>query len=345
MTRPNQDPNKWLPTTPTYTLESHRAAITCIAFHPVYSILASGSDDCTIKIWDWEFGELERTLKGHSQSVTDVDFGGQKGKILLASSSNDFTIKIWDPRNDYTNVRTLCGHDLPVTSVRFLQGENHLVSTSRDASIRIWDVVTGYCIRTIYSQGDWIYSVSPSVDGKWLVTGGRDQAATIWDVDSGETNALLRGHENFIECCVFAPKASHQYLAGLRGSTIGSSGSDTAEFVATGGRDKTVKLWDMRGRLIKTLFGHDSWVLGLAFHPGGRYLLNVGDDCTVRCWDLSQGGRLVKTLDQIHRGFVSCIRWAPEIASSETNEANCPGIGLRCVVGTGSTDCCVRIFK
>ncbi|KAJ5880832.1 nuclear migration protein NudF [Penicillium subrubescens] len=191
ITRPTQDPNKWLPSTPTYTLESHREAITCIAFHPVHSSLASGSEDCTIKIWDWEFGELERTLKGHSQTVTDLDFGGQKDKILLASSSDDLKIKIWDPSNDYANIRTLAGHDLPVTSVRFLKfGENRLVSASRDASIRIWNVTMGYCIKTIYSHGDWIYGLSPSVNGELLVTGGRDQAATIWDVASGQAKAL-----------------------------------------------------------------------------------------------------------------------------------------------------------
>jgi platelet-activating factor acetylhydrolase IB subunit alpha len=340
--RQTQDPNKWLPSTPTHTLESHRQAVTCIAFHPVYSSLASGSEDCTIKIWDWEFGELEKTLKGHSQSVTDLDFGGQKGKkVLLASSSDDLKIKIWDPSNDYANIRTLSGHDLPVTSVRFLQSSEHrLVSASRDASIRIWDVTTGYCIKSIYSHGDWIYSLSPSMDGKWLVTGGRDQAATVWDVASGQAKSFLRGHDNHVECCVFAPAASYQHLAAMSGLKAVPSVGNSAEFVATGGRDKTVKLWDTRGRLIKTLVGHDSWVQDLGFHPGGRYLLSVGDDCTVRCWDLSQDARLVKTDEQTHRRFVSCIRWAPDFEDQDGT-----AMGLRCVVATGSRDSCVRIFE
>jgi platelet-activating factor acetylhydrolase IB subunit alpha len=341
--RPAQYPNKWLPSIPTHTLESHREGITCIAFHPTYSSLASGSEDCTIKIWDWEFGELERTLKGHSQSVTDLEFGGQRDKILLASSSDDLKIKIWDPSNDYTNIRTLSGHDMPVTSVRFLKsGENRLVSASRDASIRIWDVDLGYCIKTIYSHGDWIYSLSPSVDGKLLVTGGRDQAATIWDVASGQAKSLLRGHDNYIECCVFAPAASYQHLAAMSGLKVSPPPGKIAdaEFVATGGRDKTVKLWDIRGRLFKTLVGHDSWVQDLIFHPGGRYLLSVGDDCTVRCWDLSQDARLVKTDEQTHRRFVSCIRWAPNLEAQDG-----AAMGLRCVVATGSRDSCVRIFK
>ncbi|KAJ5370407.1 nuclear distribution protein nudF [Penicillium cataractarum] len=346
MTRPNRDPDKWLPSDPAYTLESHRAAVTCIAFHPMYSTLASGSEDCTIKIWDWENGELERTLKGHSRSVTDLDFGGQKGNELLASSSDDLTIKIWDPTNDYTNIRTLSGHDRCVTAVRFLRsGGNRLVSASRDASIRIWDVATGYCTRTIYSHGDWICSLSPSIDGRYLVTGGRGQAATIWDVASGEARSFLRGHDNHIECCVFAPPASYKYLAALGGLKVVPSVGGHAEFVATGARDNSVNLWDVRGRLIKTLIGHDSWVRDLTFHPGGRYLLSVGDDCTVRCWDLSQNGRLVKTIDKAHRRFVNCIRWAPELINPEANEGKCATIGLRCVVGTASADGGIRIFK
>lgn len=257
-------------------------------------------------------------------------------------------IKIWDPSDEYTNIRTLAGHDLSVTSIRFLRsGENLLASASRDASIRIWDVATGYCIKTIHSDGDWIYSLFSSVDGKWLVTGGRDQDATIWDVNSGEARASLLGHDHFVECCVFAPAASYQFLAAMAGSrVVPPSTNDMAQFVATGGRDKTVKLWDMRGRLIKTLIGHESWVQDLTFHPGGRYLVSVGDDCTIRCWDLSHDGRLVKSIEETHKGSITCIRWAPEMTNLEANEgAGSGGVGLQCVVSTGGRDSCVRIFK
>ncbi|KAE8354745.1 WD40-repeat-containing domain protein [Aspergillus coremiiformis] len=352
-----QNPENWLPgASSTYTFESHRDAITCIAFHPVFSSVASGSEDCTIKIWDWELGELERTLKGHVRAVSGLDFGGQKGHTLLASCSGDLTIKIWDPSKDYANIRTLYGHDHSVSAVHFLTSTNNLlVSASRDASLRIWDVSTGYCVKVIKSHDSWIRDVSPSFDGKWLVSGGRDQAVTVWDVSTAEPKAALLGHENDIQCCVFAPPASYKYLATLAGHKIPPPADSSSEFIATGARDKTIKLWESRGRLIKTLTGHDNWVRGLVFHPNGKYLISVADDKTMRCWDLSQEARLVKTVDNAHGHFITCIRWAPltkgdAVAGTSETTNGVPGkpsakASFQCVIATGSADSCVRVFK
>lgn len=50
-------------------------------FHPVFSLLVSASEDATIKVWDYETGEYERVLKGHTNSVQDIAFDPQ-GKLL-----------------------------------------------------------------------------------------------------------------------------------------------------------------------------------------------------------------------------------------------------------------------
>ncbi|CAG8958266.1 hypothetical protein HYFRA_00000621 [Hymenoscyphus fraxineus] len=251
LSKRNQDPTSWLPRSPArHTLQSHREPVTCVAFHPVFSSLASGSEDYTIKIWDWELGELERTVKGHTRPVLDVDFGGPRGGTLLASCSSDLTIKLWDPSDEYKNIRTLPGHDHSVSAVRFIPSG---------------------------AAG------SPS-SGNLLVSASRDKSLP-----------------------------SYGNLATLAGLKKPPSASSSAEFVATGGRDKSIRIWDARGTLIKTLVGHDNWVRGLVFHPGGKYLLSVSDDKTLRCWDLSQEGKMVKTLDDSHGHFVSCIRWAPGV--------------------------------
>ena len=72
----------FLPRAPArHTLTSHRAPITRVAFHPTWTVLASASEDASVKIWDWEGGEFERTVKGHTKAVTDVDYS-PKGNLM-----------------------------------------------------------------------------------------------------------------------------------------------------------------------------------------------------------------------------------------------------------------------
>lgn len=369
----NQDPSLWLPKAPSrHSLESHRDTINCLAFHPIFSSIASGSDDCTIKIWDWELGELERTIKGHTKVVLDLDFGGPKGGTLLASCSSDLTIKLWDPANEYHNIRTLPGHDHSVSAVRFIPSGvagaplsgNLLVSASRDKNLKIWDVTTGYCVRTLYGHTGWIREVCPSTNGRFFLSTGDDMTARLWDISASnpESKAIMTSHEHFNECCAFAPTTSYQYLAPMAGLTKPPSANSTAEFMATGSRDKTIKLWDSRGTCFKTLIGHDNWVRALAFHPGGKYLLSVSDDKSLRCWDLTQEGKSVKPLVDVHERFATCLKWAPSIvkettASTELQNvessgtpkskaagSNSLGMQIRCIVATGGVDRKLRIF-
>jgi platelet-activating factor acetylhydrolase IB subunit alpha len=156
------------------TLTGHRSPVTQVAFHPVFSVLATASEDASVKVWDWEGGELERTVKGHTKAVQDVDFD-PKGNLmgasrssaaaritrspfraetlrkadrdlsppLAATCSSDLTVKLWDTSNEYKNTKTLYGHDHSVSAVRFLPSGDFLVSASRDRTIKVWEVATG----------------------------------------------------------------------------------------------------------------------------------------------------------------------------------------------------------
>lgn len=374
LSKRNQDPASWLPKSPArHTLESHRGTINNIAFHPVFSSIASASDDFTIKVWDWELGELEKTIKGHTRAVLDVDYGGPRGGILLASCSSDLTIKLWDPADGYKNIRTLPGHDHSVSAVRFIPSGsagaplsgNLLVSASRDKTLKIWDVTTGYCIKTLHGHTDWVRDVCPSADGRFLVSTGDDMTARLWDLSasSSEVRQVMHGHEHYSECCAMAPTSSYRYLAPLAGLKNPPPASNTAEFMATGSRDKTIRVWDARGTCLMTLIGHDNWVRALVFHPGGKYLLSVSDDKTLRCWDLSQEGKCVKVLGDTHERFVTCLRWAPGIVKSADSDAATttggdsngtlrngtggavlPDMSIRCVIATGGVDSKLRLF-
>jgi platelet-activating factor acetylhydrolase IB subunit alpha len=162
-----------------------------------------------------------------------------------------------------------------------------------------------------------------------------------------------------VQCCAFAPVSAYENLALIAGLKKPPPATSAAEFMATGSRDKTIRIWDSRGTCLKVLVGHDNWVTALSFHPGGKYLLSAADDKTIRCWDLSQDGKCVKTLSEAHEHFVKTLRWAPSIvkdapAVNGGSSINADGEGaakkaepetqIRCVIATGGVDMVVKVW-
>ncbi|KAM0753877.1 dynein regulator [Meredithblackwellia eburnea MCA 4105] len=353
--RPSANSPDWLPRAPArHTITGHRSSVLRVAFHPIFSVVVSASEDASMKVYDWETGDFERTVKGHTKAVQDVDFDS-KGNFLVSCSS-DLTLKIWDTNNDWKNVKTLHGHDHSVSSVRFLPNDDFIVSASRDRTIRVWEVASGFCVKTFSGHSEWVRSVIPSSDGRQLVSSSADHTSRVWDAATGETKAELRGHDHTVEAAVFAPVAAYPAIRELAGISAPSARDDKAKavgaFAATGSRDKTIKIWDAAtGQCLKTLVGHDNWVRALVFHPSGKFLLSASDDKTIRTWDLLTG-RCIKSIEA-HAHFVTCMSWgrAPAPGSAATNgSAGANGVNGAVdvqtvnVLATGSVDQSVKIW-
>ena len=130
-----------------YTMAGHRAKVTKVAMHPIWSFVASASEDATIRLWDFEEGEHERTLKGHSGIVKFLAFH-QNGQ-LLASCATDMAIKLWN-LSTFAVQKTLTGHDHEVSGLAFVPSHaDFLISCSRDQSIKVWDTLSGTCLQTL----------------------------------------------------------------------------------------------------------------------------------------------------------------------------------------------------
>ncbi|KIM79589.1 hypothetical protein PILCRDRAFT_73886 [Piloderma croceum F 1598] len=342
----------WVPRAPAaHVLTGHRSPITAVAFHPQYSIIASSSEDATVKIWDWESGELERTLKGHTKAVQDVDFD-HKGHLLVTCSS-DLFIKIWDSENEWKNVKTFPGHEHSVSSVRFMPGDQFIVSASRDRTIRVFDVASTHLVRTIVGHSDWVRKVVPSDDGRLLASCSSDHTARIWDTQAGESKMELRGHEHVVEVVTFAPIAAYSAIRELAGLPNTDRSTRPGSFVASGSRDKTIKLWDTQsGQMLRNFPGHNNWIRALVFHPCGKFLLSASDDKTIRVWELATA-RCVKTIEA-HGHFVSTLAWGRQPSSGGGKEAKPNGVDgdikaaepekLINVVASGSVDQTIKIW-
>lgn len=256
-----------------------------------------------MRIWDCESGRYEETMNGHTKGVNGIDFRPGSGD-LMASCSSDMSIKLWPFGVEYeqqkrerggssggarTSVRTLMGHDHTVSCVKFVPPRgDQLVSTSRDGTIKVWDIETGYCVLTMVGHDGWVRQASV-LDEETIATAGQDKTVRLWSLSSGENTGTLCGHENVVECVAFAQK-------------------DGRPVVLSGSRDKTIRVWSLETRTCEAVLeGHENWVRALYVVPSNpRYVVSVGDDKAILCWDLNEL-RCVKTIKDAHSSFVTAV--------------------------------------
>ncbi|CAI4212399.1 unnamed protein product [Parascedosporium putredinis] len=277
--------------------EVYLGQVQSVAFSHDSKLIASGSTDGTIKIWDVATGHEAHMLEGRSSWVWSVAFSHDSK--LIASGSDDKTIKIWDVATGH-EVHMLKGHRGSVRSVAFSHGSKRIASGSTDGTIKIWDVATGHEAHMLEGHSSWVLSVAFSHDSKLIASVSSDMTIKIWDVATGHEVHMLKGH---------------------RGSVRSVAFSHGSKRIASGSTDGTIKIWDVAtGHEAHMLEGHSSWVLSVAFSHGSKRIASGSTDGTIKIWDVATGyeAHMLKG----HRGSVRSVAFSHDsklIASGSTD--------------------------
>ncbi|XP_076805283.1 notchless protein homolog 1-like [Clavelina lepadiformis] len=318
----------------TSSIEGHAEAVLSVKFSPNGKYLASGSGDTTVRFWDISTETPHQTCKAHRHWVLCIAWSPDGKK--LASACKNGQICIWDPKTGKQQGKTMSGHKQWITYLCWqplhLDGAcRKLASSSKDATVRIWDVVTFQCIRTLSSHLQSITCIKWS--GEDLIySASQDRTIKVWRSSDGVMCRTLQGHghwvnvlalntdyvmrtgafdpasatlvakDNYDNAKVLQEKALKRYESVKVGSERMVSGSD----------DFTLFLWNPseEKKHLARMTGHQALVNDVRFSPDTRLIASASFDKSVKLWD-GKNGKFLASL-RGHVGAVYQVSWSAD---------------------------------
>ena len=312
-------------------------------------VLDKTSKAAVVKIWDLGNGREVKTYPGSKDPVKSVAWSPD-GKWIASTAGNE--IHIWDPETGKLK-KSLTGHEKPVSALAFHPDSNVLASGSDDMSVPLWDIEKGAETANLNADADkkakaQIYSVAFSPNGKLVAAVNDNGLMQIWNPSLDKAKRLVSGLD------AHASSTAYQVVFGKDTSVIFTSGSDyvakqwiglgpdgehlpghgrptkieghtntvtalaitkDGKFLATGGTDKTIRLWDLTpgvARLARVFQGHSEEVSSLAFSPDGKTLATSSDRAYVRLWDFATGDPLLRFAGTDPDSYVSALTFSPD---------------------------------
>ncbi|ETO36626.1 Pfs, NACHT and WD domain protein, partial [Reticulomyxa filosa] len=277
--------------------------VSSVKFSPNGTTIVSSSYDDTIQIWDVSSGKQIQILKGHKSWINYAEFSPDGNMIVYINGYNK-----------------LEGHSEAVKRVQFSQNGKNIVSCSRDATIRIWDLESGQqriIQRNKYSE--FINDIGFSPDGEQIVSDD-GFAITILDMKSGITIKKLNGHQNYLNRVqyskngkvIFSCSEDHTIrvwdaVSGKQLKKIvtpsieplGLQDFPDGQTIAVWFDDKTIRLYDVESRLeIQTLIGHSKYITEIDISPDGNMIVSSSYDETIRLWQYNSQKHTYKAIDK-----------------------------------------------
>ncbi|KXN84635.1 Transcriptional repressor rco-1 [Leucoagaricus sp. SymC.cos] len=240
--------------------------IRSVKFSPCGEYLATGAEDHRVRIWTIKPPTLRYVFSGHRKEVCALDYS-PNGRYVI-SGSGDCTAVIWDLKRGGQTTTAAASLDTPesgITSISIDSSTTYVAAGCLDRLIRIWNIHTGELVAKLKGHEDSVYTVRfmtpPSSSAGigesgrwWLVSAGLDCYVRCWDV-----SALL-----------------------LLSTTVGDG--------VSGGEERMER---ERGLvscpLVRSLRGHQDYVLTVAYSSDNRYIISGAKDRSLVLWDSVEG--------------------------------------------------------
>lgn len=319
-------------------LSGHKEAVNSIGFRFDGQHIITGSEDATIRVWDFATGKPGTPIPDLDAGVLSVTYSPD-GKLIAAvlDDTSDPRAVIFDAQTRLPVGKPLRGHTGKLHRVAFSPDGTLVATASEDATVGIWSVARGELVGApLKGHEEGVLSVQFSNDGARIVTSSADRTARIWDVKTRELAIKpLRHHDRSVSMAVFSPDGKRvatvswdnkgRIWDALTGEPIGEpleghtlqinsvAFSNDSRLLVTASADTSVRIWNAATGQPTTqpLRGHTNNVREAAFSPDGRHVVSVSDDRTVRIWAVTADDPVLRTFSG-HAGIVRQAAFSPD---------------------------------
>ena len=283
-----------------FVLQGHRGEVKHVDFSNDGRLLASGSTDDSVIVWDVATHKPRTTLSGHGRDVNWVDFSPDG--TTLATASDDGTVKIWSLDGSKGRSGFIqSGDDTPdgyVLSLQYSPDGKTLATGHTNGSVQLRDALNGTVLHTFQGHKSYVLSVDFSPDGKTLASSGFDGSIMLWTPATKGMRMQLPSQDSSVRSVDFSTD----------GKTLASAGGDG-----------TIGIWDVEtGTLNSTLTesddlntAHDSYVNCVRYSPDGSLLASASYDSTIKLWDTASG-ELQRTLAGHSQSQILSLDFSPD---------------------------------
>jgi WD40 repeat protein/MinD-like ATPase involved in chromosome partitioning or flagellar assembly len=285
-------------------------------------LLASGSRDWTLRLWDPTTGQALQVMRGASSRLTDVHIVHGPAGPLVCATARIGGLPVWDAASGQ-HVLTQ-SHGGGLRGVALENGPSGPLLASSEApdhSITLWNPATGEVLRKLVGHTDWVHRVRPFFDNgrPRAISASEDGTVRTWDPLTGKELAVYAEHDDWVRdvAAVQMPDGPllvsvaddeavriwdqgnpvprhvlHEHDGVILSVAVLDDGGPRP-LIATAGMDTVIRVWDpAEGRLVQTLVGHEDCIRSLvSYRHGNSWMLASGsDDHTLRIWNMSTLG-------------------------------------------------------
>ncbi|KAH7470735.1 WD repeat-containing protein 5 [Phytophthora ramorum] len=182
-------------------VESHTGFVSCVAFNPQGSLVATGSHDETVRLWDVRSGRSVAIIGAHQEPVVSVEFHPTDGSLLVTAGYDGLT-RVWDVASRQCLRSFISEPAAPVGSARFTPNGRYVLSSTLDGSVRLWDYMRDICARVYTGHVNRKFSMQCAFLQQQgskqpvVACGSEDNRIFMWDVATQEVNSVITGHEH-----------------------------------------------------------------------------------------------------------------------------------------------------